>query len=112
MSKNKVSSKDRIDFISFMKRIASSRTDLTSRIDSRMENVSVVVDEKTPDVKSGKEFHHSPKKMIEFLRLFSVDDHYKWYTHKWDQSGVTLEHLIKTQPDRSRRLSDFLYNTE
>ncbi len=112
MSKNKVSSKDRIDFISFMKRIASSRHDLTSRIDSRMETVSVAVDEKTSYVKSGKEFHHSPPKMIEFLRLFSVDDHYKWYTHKWDQSGVTLENLIKAQPDRIRQLSEFLFHSE
>lgn len=112
MSKNKVSSKDRIDFISFMKGVASSRPALTPRIDSRMENISIVVDGKTLDNKSRKELHHSPKKMIEFLRLFSVDDHYKWYTHKWDQSGVTLEHLIKTQSDRRRQLSDFLYNTE
>lgn len=112
MSKNKVSSKDRIDFISFMKWIASSRPSLTSRIDSGLENVSVVVGEKTPDFKSRKALHHSPKRMIEFLRLFSVDDHYKWYTHKWDQSGVALENLIKTQTDRSRQLSDFLYNTE
>ena len=112
MSKNKVSSKDRIAFISFMKWIASSRPALTSRIDSGLENVSVVVGEKTSDVKSGKALHHSPKRMIEFLRLFSVDDHYKWYTHKWDQSGVTLENLIKAQPDRIRQLSEFLFHSE
>lgn len=112
MSKNKVSSKDRINFISFLKEIASSRPDLTSRIELLLENVSIVVDGKTSDNKSGKMFHHSPKRMIEFLRLFSIDDHYKWYTHKWDQSGVTLEHLIKTQSGRRRQLSDFLYNTD
>lgn len=27
---------------------------------------------------------HSPKKMIEFLSLFSRDDRFKWFTHKWD----------------------------
>lgn len=112
MSKNKVSSKDRIDFISFMKWTATSRPALTSRIDSGLENVSVVVGEKTSDVKSGKAYHHSPKRMIEFLRLFSVDEHYKWYTHKWDQSGVTLENLVKIQPDRIRQLSEFLYHSE
>ena len=29
-------------------------------------------------------FYHSPKKMIEFLSLFSRDDRFKWFTHKWD----------------------------
>ena len=24
--------------------------------------------------------------MIEFLSLFSRDDNFKWYTHKWDMS--------------------------
>lgn len=112
MSKNTVSSKDRIDFISFMKGIASSRPSLTSRIDSYLENVSIVVGGETSEIRSRKTLHHSPKRMIEFLRLFSIDDHYKWYTHRWDQSGVSLEHLIKTQSDRRRQLSDFLYNTD
>lgn len=112
MSKKRVSSKDRIDFISFMKGFASSRPDLTSRIDLCMDNVSIVVSSETSDIKSEKVLHHSPKRMIEFLRLFSIDDHYKWYTHKWDQSGVSLEHLIKTQSDKRQQLSDFVYNTE
>lgn len=112
MSKNKVSSNDRIDFLSFMKGMASSRSRLTSRINSHLENVSIGEAGKKSDNNSGKVFHHSPKKMIEFLRLFSIDDHYKWYTHKWDQSGVTLEHLIKTQTERMRQLSDFLYESE
>lgn len=112
MSEKRVSSKDRIDFISFMKGFASSRPDLTSRIDLCMDNVSIVVSSETSDIKSEKVLHHSPKRMIEFLRLFSIDDHYKWYTHKWDQSGVSLEHLIKTQSDKRQQLSDFAYNTE
>lgn len=112
MSKNKDFTKDRIDFISFMKGIASSRPDLTSRIDSCMDNIYVSVCNKTSDTKSVTLLHHSPKRMIEFLRLFSIDDHYKWYTHKWDQYGVSLEHLIKTQSERRQQLSDFLYNTE
>lgn len=31
-----------------------------------------------------KVYIHSPKKMIEFLSLFSKDDRFKWFTHKWD----------------------------
>ena len=31
-------------------------------------------------------FYHSPQKMIEFLSLFSRDDRFKWFTHKWDMS--------------------------
>lgn len=31
-----------------------------------------------------KIFIHSPQRMIEFLSLFSRDDRFKWFTHKWD----------------------------
>ncbi len=39
---------------------------------------------------------HSPKKMIEFLSLFSRDDRFKWFTHKWDMSiAFNIDEMIE-----------------
>lgn len=39
---------------------------------------------------------HSPKGVIRFLRLFSVNDTLKWFTHKWDNNAypISLETLF------------------
>ncbi len=39
---------------------------------------------------------HSPKKMVEFLSLFSRDDRFKWFTHKWDQTEpLNIDKMIE-----------------
>lgn len=111
MSKDIVSAKDRLDFVSFMNETVNSHPELRTRLESLFHKITIIIDGKSNSVKSGQILHHSPLKMIEFLRLFSIDDHFKWYTHKWDQDGVTLNHLIDTQAERKRILSSYAYQS-
>lgn len=66
------------------------------------------------DVRNGDaeamKYHHSPQNMVKFLSLFSRDDDFKWYTHKWDQVGQSLENMISNQVASKRRLSEMAYD--
>lgn len=100
---------DQLAFIADLKRKVASSPDLNSRFISQM-NTIVVKDkqsEETPVV------YHSPHKMIEFLSLFSRDDRFKWYTHKWDMSAQFDIEEMKTQQlvDRSV-LNEMVYPKE
>lgn len=55
---------------------------LENRLDFLIDKLSGREGDKNP----GLTRYHSPQKMIEFLSLFSRDDRFKWYTHKWDIS--------------------------
>ena len=54
--------------------------------------------------------HHSPQKTYIFLSLFSRDDRFKWFTHKWDQANDfnigTMKDRLKTN---KRVLSKMAY---
>ncbi|MBO5272266.1 MAG: hypothetical protein J6B30_05570 [Muribaculaceae bacterium] len=57
-------------------------------------------------------FYHSPKKMIEFLSLFSRDDRFKWYTHKWDMSmPLNIDKFIIEQKKNKGVLSKMLFTS-
>lgn len=56
-------------------------------------------------------FYHSPKKMIEFLSLFSRDDRFKWFTHKWDMSkSFSIKDMIIQQRVTKKVLNDMVYS--
>lgn len=82
MSKTYNLTGEQVDFVAFMKKGVSSHLELLDRWNSCMSGMS------TKQAETSREIvlHHSPKKMIEFLSLFSRDDRFKWYTHKWDMS--------------------------
>ena len=57
---------------------------------------------------------HNPQGVISFLRLFSVDDRLKWYTHIWDKPGEPFS--IKSMTDNARldydKLSKFCFGDD
>ena len=68
---------------------------------------------KTIDLVPGNIFHHSPQAMIKFLSLFSRDDRFKWYTHKWDTSTTfNIDEFIEQQRVTKYVLSDMAYPKE
>lgn len=53
---------------------------------------------------------HSPKKMIEFLSLFSRDDRFKWFTHKWDmRESFKIDDFICELKKNKNILQDMAY---
>lgn len=55
-------------------------------------------------------YYHSPHRMIEFLSLFSTNDDFKWYTHKWDIStSFDIDLLINRQNVTKSVLRDMAY---
>lgn len=98
-----------LNFISFMKWECDSRRELRDRLNNSIDKLYVENDKNN----SNKIQYHSPKKMIEFLSLFSRHDHFKWYTHKWDQDGQTFESLLSNQKRYYVELSKMAFdNTE
>lgn len=54
--------------------------------------------------------NHSPKKMIEFLSLFSRDDRFKWFTHTWDmREPFDINEFIKELKKNKTILKDMAY---
>lgn len=112
MSKAFNLTEEHLYFISFMARECASRPEYKDRFTSCMDNLLVAQDSKSSNTKSEQVQHHSPHKMIEFLSLFSKDDDFKWFTHKWDQDELTLETLMNQQADKRNKLSGWLYKTD
>lgn len=53
---------------------------------------------------------HNPKGVVEFLKLFSIDDTLKWYTHVWDKDDdFSIEMLIKNAKNNYEKLRDFCF---
>lgn len=59
-----------------------------------------------------KTCRHSPHEMINFLSLFSKNDDFKWYTHRWDQEGVELDNLRRTQAEKKKILAAMTYDSQ
>ena len=57
---------------------------------------------------------HNPRGIIRFLRLFSVDDTLKWFTHKWDNNAkiLSLETLFANLTINNNNLSDYCFGLE
>ncbi len=98
--------KEQLDFIRFMSERVGGNSTLQNRVDKCLKNLPV----KNSEEDQPTQFH-SPKKMIEFLSLFSRDDHFKWYTHTWDQRELRLENLIKNQPKDIKELNKRSFGT-
>lgn len=110
MSKSYNLTEEQLDFISFMKIKVSPYAELKERLDSCLSGIA---DEgKKKSGVSGITLYHSPHTMIKFLSLFSRDEHFKWYTHKWDQDGQSFESWSDHQKQKKQDLSTMLYNTE
>lgn len=100
---------EQLSFISFIEREVAAHPCLDKRLKSCLDHIAYKDDNKT----SEKTLCHSPHKMIEFLSLFSRDDRFKWYTHKWDMSNpFNIEEFIKRQRIYKKELSAMAYPEE
>lgn len=54
---------------------------------------------------------HNPHGVISFLRLFSVDDTLKWFTHKWDKRDepFSITPMIENSQFNYNKLSQFCF---
>lgn len=86
MSKTYKVTEDQLNFIFFLKERVASHSGLKDRLDSCLSAIADEGNKKSIELVSGITHYHSPQTMIEFLALFSRDDRFKWYTHKWDIS--------------------------
>lgn len=115
MNKTIILTEEQLDFISFMSIQTAPSPFLKKRLKSLTGKLPLIVKSSLDNgkEKQGKiQAHHSPMAMIEFLSLFSRDDEFKWYTHKWDQEELSLDHLIKKQDIAKQRLLKMVYESE
>lgn len=113
MAKTYNLTKDQLDFISFMKEQIAFHPDLKDRFDSCLSNSAIDNGKQISDSNADKVMIHSPKRMIEFLSLFSRDDRFKWYTHKWDMSKpFDIDEMIRNQNADKATLNEMAYPKE
>lgn len=109
MSKTFNLTEDQLDFISFMKSEVSSNESLIIRLESRLATLAKGT-ENSAKQGTSISLQHSPQTMIEFLALFSRDDRFKWYTHRWDISTpFDIQEMISRQQINKSVLSDMAY---
>lgn len=109
MSKTFNLTEDQLDFISFMKREVSSHANLKVRLETRLATLAKGT-EKTAKLDTSIRLNHSPQTMIKFLALFSRDDRFKWYTHKWDISiPFDIQEMISRQTINKSILTEMAY---
>lgn len=104
--------KDQLDFISFMKRETSSQPNLNERLEKYLIDLPTtepVINEKK--ISDNTTRHHNPKGVIKFLRLFSIDDTLKWFTHKWDNNSeeLNLSNLFRNFSSNLNKLRTFSF---
>lgn len=104
---------EQLDFISEMKSKVRVHSELTKRLNSCLSKNTINSERNNSGSNIDKVFNHSPKRMIEFLSLFSRDDRFKWYTHKWDMSmPFGIEEMISNQNANKAKLRDMAYPKE
>ena len=109
MSKAYNLTEEQLDFISFMKVGVASHAELKERLDSCLARIS----RNPPKPDSDITRYHSPQTMIKFLSLFSRDDRFKWYTHKWDMSiPFDINEMIARQKIDKEVLNEMTYPKE
>lgn len=102
-----------LDFISFMKARVASHAELKERLDNCLAGISNGEKRKSAKPDSSITRYHSPQTMIKFLSLFSRDDRFKWYTHKWDMSvPFDINDMIARQEIDWRVLKEMIYPKE
>lgn len=98
--------KEQLNFISSMAVLTATSPDLKKRFDSLIKELPTGEGQPPtsgPGPVSPRQTH-SPRYMRDFLSLFSKDEKFKWYTHKWDQEGLSLDNLVKEQKDARQQL--------
>lgn len=81
-----ISTKDRLGFLSAITSGVISHDELSDKLLRCLAKTLSEQNSSETTLTESIAYSHSPHKMIEFLRLFSLDDDFKWYTHKWDMS--------------------------
>lgn len=104
---------DEINLINFFTRNKSLTRAQRARFESLVARDLIHSDAETLEVEKNKEdeiHYHSPKKMIEFLSLFSRDDRFKWFTHKWDmREPFKIDDFIWELKKNKEVLQDMAY---
>lgn len=104
---------EELDFITFMKAETDSHAKLKNRFELCMSLLASETKEKQAKAYTHITTYHSPQTMIKFLALFSRDDRFKWYTHKWDVStAFNINEMIERQRVDKPVLSDMAYPKE
>ena len=104
---------EQLDFISYLKLRVGSHTELKERLDSCLAALADDGKKKLGKPVTGITLYHSPRTMIKFLSLFSRDDRFKWYTHKWDMSTLfDINETIERQRKDEQTLRDMAYPKE
>lgn len=118
MSNNYTLTDRQLSFITFMnERMTAYPSPVRNRFKARMADLKSAAE--TSDKISQRNLseetttlqHHSPRMMVEFLSLFSRDDHFKWYTHKWDNLDLSLANLRQNQQNKISLLSERVFGT-
>jgi hypothetical protein len=105
MSETEVSMEDRLNFLSDITGKVVLYPKLSEKLISCLTKSLNDKKSSLKDTSNDLVYYHSPQKMIEFLRLFSVDDDFKWYTHKWD---ISTPFNLDQQKDRQKITKDKL----
>lgn len=58
--------------------------------------------------------YHNPQGVVDFLRLFSIDDSLKWFTHEWDKQGepFSIQSLIDDSKNNLEKLRKFCFGED
>lgn len=58
--------------------------------------------------------YHNPQGVVDFLRLFSIDDSLKWFTHEWDKLGepFSIQSLIDNSKTNHEKLCNFCFGED
>lgn len=110
---SRILSKDQKEFVSYMTEKASVYSQIISRMNGNLGIDTLSPDTITMRNQNPAEQRHSPMKMIEFLSLFSKDDKFKWFTHKWDQAAeFDIDIAISNLKDNKTTLSSMAFDVE
>lgn len=113
MKKKHISDIDRLAFYSAISARVAEQSDLIPKFMSCLANDLFKRDTRIQKSSGNIIYYHSPSRMIEFLRLFSTNDDFKWYTHKWDISiPFDIERQINRQKITKSILRDMAYPKE
>lgn len=80
--------------------------------------ILLLTDERSPALgkarkKDGTSRVHNPQGVVNFLRLFSIDDSLKWYTHEWDKpEPFSIQSLIDNANNNHKKLLKFCFGDE
>lgn len=69
---------------------------------------------KKPSSKDETVRYHNPQGVVDFLRLFSIDDSLKWFTHEWDKQGepFSIQSLIDNSKTNLEKLRSFSFGED